>query len=105
MVPSGFYNAGQFSDLSQTEQVGYAEGFVNGMTSAGILGANIQEVEMIGRCTRGMQGRQVAAIFAKYVKDHPEGWHEPLAVHSFNALLDVCPDLKKRLEIESRGKK
>jgi hypothetical protein len=105
MIPGGYYTAGQFSDLSQAEQVGYAEGFINGMMSAAILGANTQELEMLSRCTREMHGKQLAAILDKHLKNHPEGWHEVLTVHSFNALLDVCPDLKKRLEVEYGSKK
>jgi len=105
LIPGGFYTAGQFGNLSQAEQAGYAEGFVNGLMSAGIVGADVQEVEMMNGCTKEMQGRQIAAIIDKHIKDHPEGWHETLAVHSFNALLDVCPDLKKRLETERDGKK
>ena len=104
-VPGGFLNAGQFSDLPPDEQIGYAAGFFNGMMSSGILGADFDEVEMLDHCTKGMEAKQIAAIIDKFVKAHPEGWHEPLAVHSFNALLSVCPDLLKRLETERIGRK
>jgi len=96
-VPGGFLNAGQYSELSPVEQYGYAMGFVNGMMASGILGADGSNVETLHRCTKDMQAKQVAAIIGKYVKDHPEGWHETLAVHSFGALLSVCPDLRKLL--------
>jgi hypothetical protein len=96
-VPGGYMSTGDFSDLPATEQYGYAMGFVNGIMTSGILGADLPKVEMMNRCTTQMQAKQIAAIIDKYVKDHPESWHEPLAVHSFNALLDVCPDLKKRI--------
>ncbi len=103
MIPGGFETAGQFGDMSQLEQTGYAEGFINGLMSAGILGADIKKVEMVESCTKGMSGRQIAAILDKYIKNHPEGWHETLAVHSFIAVVDLCPDLKKSLEMERGG--
>jgi len=97
LVPGGFLTAGEFSELPRVEQYGYAMGFVNGMMASGILGADGSNVEILDRCTKDMQAKQVAAIIEKYVKDHPEGWHETLAVHSLDALLSACPDLRKRL--------
>ena len=96
-VPGGFMNTGEYGDLHEAEQNSYAMGFVNGLMVAGILGADLDKVEALNRCTSGMQARQVAAILDKYVKDHPESWHQTLAAHSLAAILEMCPDLKKQL--------
>jgi hypothetical protein len=96
-VPGGFMNTGEYGDLQAAEQNSYAMGFVNGMMVAGILGADFKKVEALNRCTSGMKSKQVAAILDKYVKDHPESWHQTLAAHSFAAIVEACPDLKKQL--------
>ncbi len=72
-------------------------GFSNGIMASGILGADGSKVKLLYDCTNGMSAKQLAAILDKYLKEHPEGWHEQLTVHSFDALLGVCPDLRKQL--------
>ena len=72
-------------------------GFSNGVMASAIIGADGGRVKLLYDCTNGMSGKQLAAILDKYVKEHPEGWHQPLAVQSFDALLSICPDLRKQL--------
>lgn len=102
-VPGGFLKAGDFRDLPSDLKEGYAMGFSNGMMASGIMGADGSKVKLLYDCTDGMSAKQLAAILDKYLKEHPEGWHEPLSVHSFDALLGVCPDLKKQLLSESKS--
>jgi hypothetical protein len=96
-VPGGFLNAGDFSSLPSSAKEGYAMGFVNGIMASGIVGADGEKVKMMSDCTHSMDAKQVAAILDKYVRDHPEGWHQSFAAHSLVALLGACPDLSKRL--------
>ncbi len=72
-------------------------GFSDALMASGILGADLNKVELLHHCTDGMQAKQIAAIVDKYVKEHPESWHHPLAASALSALADVCPDLKKQL--------
>lgn len=102
-VPGGFLNAGDFRDLPSSVKEGYVMGFSNGMMASGILEADVSKVKALHDCTNGMSAKQLAAILDKYLSEHPEGWHEPLAVHSFDALLGVCPSLRKQLLPESKS--
>src|SRR5580698_4823881 len=77
-IPGGFMNTGEYSDLPPVEQYGYAMGFVNGMMASGNLGADISKLETLNGCTEGMQAKQLAAVLDKYVKEHPEVWHQTL---------------------------
>jgi hypothetical protein len=96
-IPGGFMNTGEYSDLPPVEQYGYAMGFVNGMMASGNLGADISKLETLNGCTEGMQAKQLAAVLDKYVKEHPEVWHQTLAAHSLAAIIEACPDLKKQM--------
>lgn len=41
-------------------------------------------------CLTGMPYSQIVAIVDKYVKDHPEKWHHPMADTIFGALWTTC---------------
>ena len=90
-VLAGYMKAEEFPDLAEPVQDGYARGFINGLMISPALGADHQEVRQFYECTKEMDSKQVAAIINKYIKDHPEVWHQELAVESLNAILKVCP--------------
>jgi len=46
--------------------------------------------ESIVSCTSNRPYGQIAAIVAKYMKDHPEGWHYDMASIIFTALSQAC---------------
>ncbi|MFZ3210128.1 MAG: hypothetical protein WA188_01310 [Terriglobales bacterium] len=91
-VSNGFLKAREFLDLSEAEKTGFAWGFVDGLFVAPLLDAPDDGKFYVGlrSCAAEMQGTQVAAIIEKYIKDHPEDWHQQLHVVAFNALLKGC---------------
>lgn len=58
--------------------------------------AKDEETTWFSRCVQNHSLEQLKAIFDKYLKDHPEGWHVPAGVLAFFALTEFC---------ESRGYK
>lgn len=91
-VHNGFSTGEEFLSMSAIEQHGYAMGFLNGLLDAPVLGAPQEKVRWVADCATGMSSNQVREILRKYIKDHPERWHEPLNLSSFSALAEACPD-------------
>jgi len=94
-VAGGYGTAKEFNDFSASEKHAYAVGLINGLAVSGLLGADEEKLQILHSCIHPMESTQVAAILDKYIKDHPEEWHLPLAVQSYSALRGACPDLKR----------
>jgi hypothetical protein len=90
-VPGGFLKAGQFKDLSPEMREGYAMGLLNGLFVSTIFDANEEGLKTLSDCTKEMGSGQIAEIISKYVREHPEAWHEALSTQSLNAMISVCP--------------
>jgi hypothetical protein len=83
---------------------GFAEGYANATTDVTLkacLKAPKQSSKAVSEtlmpivnstiaCWRGMRYGQLLAIVDKYVADHPERWHEPIAELVRAALTNVC---------------
>jgi len=75
-VAGGFLKAGQFKDLSPAMQEGYAIGLLNGLFVSTFLGANEDGLKALSVCIKEMDPGQIAEIISKYVREHPEAWHQ-----------------------------
>src|SRR5690348_4853108 len=95
IVFSGFYNGEQFLDLSDNYKMLYSSGLIDGLVTSALLGAPNQTAKAVSECIKSMDNKQVTAILTKYGKDHPESWTLPMGIHAFNAISDICPDVKK----------
>lgn len=93
-TPPNFYKAEEFIDMGEASRVLYTSGLMDGFYASALFGATDKTVANLTSCTGEMDSKQVSAIITKYVKDHPEGWHHPLSIEAWNALHDVCPELK-----------
>jgi len=93
-VPGGFGKASEYPNVSEQEKVSYARGFVNGLLVSSVIGAEENKVAGLYDCVKDMSGPQLAAIIDKYIKEHPEEWHLPLPLSSFNSIRALCPVLK-----------
>ena len=78
--------------MPEAQQEGYAAGLVDGIYLAPFMGApqeNI-DIEHLHKCFVGMSTRQVAAIIKKFLKEHPEKWHQRLNTEAYYALYAAC---------------
>ena len=78
-------------------QRAYAMGFLDGMYVAPLFDAPDSSKALLSleSCVEGMKASQVAAIIAKYVRDHPEHWHHSLNVEAYQAMRQACPIKQK----------
>ena len=90
-TPPHYYKAEEFADLSEVSRVLYISGLMDGFFASAMLGATDKTVDSLSSCTGEMDAKQVTAIITKYVKDHPETWHNPLSIEAYNALIEACP--------------
>lgn len=91
-IINGYFTAGEFLDLNDTEKTFFAAGFLDGIFVAPLLDApdDGKIYESFRTCTAKMPGKQVAAIIEKYIRGNPEGWHLQLHTAAFNSLLTAC---------------
>lgn len=93
LIWDGFMKARNY--LSLSERQNYAMGLVDGFLMAPAFGAPDDKnstVGRLGRCIRGMDSSQVAAIIEKYVRDHPGKWDWDAKNLGQYAMLDACRD-------------
>lgn len=89
-IDPGFFKGEEFLQMPEAQQEGFAAGLVDGIYLAPLFGAPGKNIESFHRCIVGMSTSQVAAIIQKYLKDHPEKWHQRLSVEAYSALESAC---------------
>ena len=90
-VHNGFIIGDLYRGLSEAEKSAYAAGLVDGMLLAPAFGARASgNVERLWECTLPMTRVQLAALFSKWLTDHPELWHEGMNSVANDALTKVC---------------
>ena len=52
--------------------------------------AGFERMKWLGPCVRGRQAQQLSAMFAKWLKENPERWHEPAAKLFPFAMFAAC---------------
>ena len=97
-----------YRNLPESSQRSYAAGIVDGMLLAPLLAAPKRitfkakemaattKTEWLENCIVGMNDEQVVAIINKWLRDHPERWHESVHTSVFWALSDACPQPKDK---------
>ena len=93
VINQGFFKSEEFLHMSQAQREGFAAGLVDGIYLAPLMGAPEQNIEHFNKCVTGMSSTQVAAIIEKFLKEHPEMWHQFLNVEAYNALFATCREL------------
>src|ERR1700674_3237964 len=78
-TPPNYYKAEEFVEMSEASRMFYTSGLMDGFYASALFGATDKTVANLSSCTGEMDSKQVSAIIAKYVKDHPESWHLPLS--------------------------
>jgi hypothetical protein len=86
----GFGKAKQYLEFSKDEQKAYSEGFINGALVYQLFEYWRKRGKPVDECFSGMDDEQMAAIIKKYIESHPEKWHQPLNIGTFEAIADLC---------------
>lgn len=89
-INQGFFKGEEFLQMPEAQQEGFAAGLVDGIYLAPLMGSPEENVEPIHKCIVGMSATQVAAIIEKFLREHPEKWHQRLNVEAYNALNLAC---------------
>ncbi len=91
IIHNGFLKAEDFTHMDERRQRDYSIGLIEGMMLAPLFGAPSDgSLKRLLDCTVGMSDSQIAAIFAKFAKDHPERWNENLHTVAYAAIMDGC---------------
>lgn len=89
--PLHLCKAEDFWQMSESDRELYASGLVDGFLAIGFFNAPDEEVTWVTSCVRGMDSKQVSAIIAKYIKEHPDWSNRSASGNAYFALVDACP--------------
>jgi len=92
--PPHFYTAQEFIELDESNRNVYTSGLIDGLGASGLFGATDATVRNLSSCIKDMTSKQIAAIIAEYVQEHPEVWHVALSIEGFVALKLVAMGCK-----------
>jgi hypothetical protein len=92
-VNPGFFKGTDYLNQSKAVQYGYIVGVYDGLFGATIFASpqNRNAVDRTYRYTERMSIDQIKAIVDKFLKDHPEDWHEPMNLTVLIAIGEACP--------------
>lgn len=73
----------------------YVTGIIDGIFIGPVFSETTGDKSLIWwlqNCLAGMENTQMVAIIDKYMKEHPEEWHEDMHVIVYRAFANLCPD-------------
>ena len=82
-IHDGFSTGEQWLGSKEPAARAYVRGYINGLFISVVIGAQESCVDRIADCTDGKTDHQLAAMLRKYLSDHPEEWHLPLATTTY----------------------
>ena len=74
-----------FREMSHVQQLGYVSGLFDGMMLAPFLGAPESRMKRFDQM-KGINNGQILATVTKELEEHPETWHYPMNLLSYEAL-------------------
>jgi hypothetical protein len=89
-IQNGFGTGEEWLAAKEPAARAYVRGYINGLFMSVVIGADETCLDKIADCIEGKTDRQMAAILRKYLNDHPEEWHLPLAMTTYQALTASC---------------
>jgi hypothetical protein len=89
-ISTGFVSGNTFRALDAVSKNVYATGIIDGVLIAPLYGAPKNKLAVIEKCTVGMTGQQLVAIFDKYLNSNPEVWNKSMHTIVFLAMSDAC---------------
>jgi hypothetical protein len=89
-ISTGFVSGNTFRALDDVSQNIYAQGVIDGILVSPAYGAPKKNLAILEKCTEGMTGQQLVAIFNKYLKSNPELWHKSMHTVVYRAMNEAC---------------
>ena len=88
--PLYFYTGNDYLEKTNSSQQTYLAGIIDGFLGAAIFGAPEGSITQLNSCLKGKRTNQLHAIVARYLREHPERWDEPMSILTFNAVNASC---------------
>lgn len=88
-----FFTGQSFLDIAEKNPaaVGLEDLYVKGLSDTmNYIAANSPEYAWVVNCSMQRQGRQLSEIFKKWLRKHPERWHETAIALYLEALKESC---------------
>ena len=90
-VRNGCGTGEELVQMSAAEQHANAMGFVNGLLDASLLGAAADKLKWLDGCiVVDCASTQWNKLIPSHLTEHPEKWHLPATILSYEALAEVC---------------
>jgi len=90
-IHNGFVTGTIYRKFNEYQKRSYAMGVIDGIYLSPFFGASRTHLGWVEKCVQGMDDEQVAAVIDKFLKDHPERWHQTVHASVYAALLSACP--------------
>ena len=91
-IYSGFMTGEECHRHSDASIGWYMAGVVDGLLVSPFAGAPETRIKPLNQCLTGVTSTQLSATLKKWLKEHPERWHEGCHVAAFSALKQMCED-------------
>jgi len=89
-ISTGFITGNTFRALDVVSKNLYATGIIDGMLLSPLYGAPKGNLAQLEKCTEGMNGQQLVAIFNKYLNSDPEVWDRGMHTIVYSAMNVAC---------------
>jgi len=88
-IEKGFVNGNNLYSNAFAKEA-YITGVMDGFFAGQAINSN-KDFFWLKKCTDGMTNKQITAIVDKYLKNHPEQWHDYMNILVYRSLIDMCP--------------
>jgi hypothetical protein len=95
-LKSGFLNGNDFRDYTNTEQINYVMGVIDGFYLGVAFKGKVNFSQWIDKCVEGMRSDQVKAMIEKFMNENPQVWHGPMNGIILDTFQEYCPNSPKR---------
>ncbi|MFT5707244.1 MAG: hypothetical protein ACI9ES_001535 [Oceanospirillaceae bacterium] len=89
-ISTGYVSGNNFILFDVVSKNIYAQGVIDGILIAPMYGAPKSNLAELEKCTVGMTGQQLVAIFNKYLVANPEIWHKSMHTIVHRAMNVAC---------------
>jgi hypothetical protein len=89
-VTPGFFTGEELNSMSDDQLGMYAAGYVDAFQAATMVGIREQCRQALQTCVSGQDRADFVAAIRKYLREHPNWWHERSNGILYNVLFSQC---------------